>query len=110
MTMKSIMKKYTIFPANNLATTVGATDLAAEIVASQPRILIPVEEEVEYEFDQQKFEEYLSSSSGSTSPLKSKKFSSRRKVRWYEEVQNTNEDLTPIDAEVVSGEAPPTSN
>ncbi|ONK73240.1 uncharacterized protein A4U43_C04F28830 [Asparagus officinalis] len=99
-----------IFPANNLATTMGATDLAAEIVASQPRISIPVEEEVEYEFDQQKFKDYLSSSSGSTSPLKSKKLSSRRKVRWYEEVQNANEDLTPIDAKVALGEVPPTSN
>ena len=75
------MKKDTIFPANNLATTVGAADLAAEIGASQPRISIPVVEEVEYEFDQQKFEEYLSSSSGSTSPRKSKKLSSRRKNR-----------------------------
>ena len=75
-----------IFTANNLATTVGATDLAAEIITSQPRISIPVEEEVEYEFDQAKFEEYLSSSSGSTSPRKSKKFSSKRKARWFEEV------------------------
>ena len=45
------MKKKTIFPANNLATTVGADDLANEIDASQPRIQIPVVEEVEYEFD-----------------------------------------------------------
>ena len=60
MTMESITKKDTNFPANNLATTVGATDLAVEIGASQPRILIPVVEEVEYEFDQTKFEEYLS--------------------------------------------------
>ena len=43
-------------------------------------------------------------------PCKSKKFSSRRKVRWYEEVKTTNDDLTPIDAKVASGEAPPTSN
>ena len=97
------------FDANKLATTVGANGLAAETVTSQPRIPIPVEEEVEYEFDQAKFEEYVSSS-GSTSPRKSKKFSSRRKVRWYEEVQNANEALTPIDAKVASGEVPPTSN
>ena len=106
MVMESIMKKDTIFPANNLATTVGAADLAAEIGASQPRISIPVVEEVEYEFDQQNFEEYLSSSSGSTSPRKSKKFSSRRKTRWYEDVENTNEDLAPFDAKVASGEIP----
>ena len=104
------MNKKTVFHANNLATTVGAADLAAEIVTSQPRIPIPVEEEVEYEFDQAKFEEYLSSSSGSTSPRKSKKFSSRRKVRWYEEVQNANDVLTPTNAKVASGEVPPTSN
>ena len=106
------MKKDTIFPANNLATTVGAADLAAEIGASQPRIQIPVVEEVEYEFDQTKFEEYLSSSSRSTSPRKSKKskFSSRRKTRWYEDVENTNEDLAPFDAKVASGEIPPIPN
>ena len=103
------MKK-TIFPANNLATTVGATDLAAEIGTSQPRISIPVVEEVEYEFDQQKFEGYLSSSSGSTSPRKSKKLSSRRKTRWFEDVENTNEDLTPLDAKAASGEIPPIPN
>nr|ABB55283.1 hypothetical protein 10.t00026 [Asparagus officinalis]ABB55285.1 hypothetical protein 10.t00028 [Asparagus officinalis] len=110
--MESITKKDTNFPANNLATTVGATDLAAEIGASQPRIQIPVVEEVEYEFDQTKFEEYLSSSSRSTSPRKSKKskFSSNKKVRWYEEVEATNDDLISIDAKVASGEAPPTSN
>ena len=68
-------------------------------------------EEVEYEFDQQKYEEYVSSS-GSTSPRKSKKFqkfSSRRKVRWCEEVEATNDNLTPIDAEVASGEVPSAS-
>ena len=111
MTMESTMKKVTIFPANNLATTVGAADLAVEIGASQPRISIPVVEEVEYEFDQTSFEEYLSST-GSTSPRKSKKskFSFRRKVRWYEEVEATNEDLAPFDAKVASGEIPPVSN
>ena len=102
------MKKKTVFHANNLATTVGADDLANEIDASQPRIAIPVVEEVEYEFDQAKFEEYVSSS-GSTSPRKSK-FSSRRKVRWYEEVEATNEDLAPFDAKVPSGEIPPIPN
>ena len=105
------MKKTPTFPANNLATTVGATDLTAEIGASQPRISIPVVEEVEYEFDQQKYEEYVSSS-GSTSSPKSKKFqkfSSRRKVRWCEEVEATNDDLTPFDAEVASGEVLPAS-
>ena len=47
-----------------------------EIIVSQPRIRILVDEEVEYEFDQQKFEEYLSSSSSrSSAPRK------RRKVK-----------------------------
>ena len=103
------MKKKTIFPANNLATTVGADDLANEIDASQPRIAIPVVEEVEYEFDQAKFEEYVSSS-GSISPRKSKKFSSGRKVRWFEAARKPNEALNPADAKVASDEVPPTSN
>ena len=109
--MISTMKKATIFPANNLATTVGANSFTTEAVASQPRIPIPVEEEVEYEFDQQKFEEYLSSSSKSTSPRKSKspKLSSKRKLRWYEEVEAANEDLAPFDAEAASGEISPSN-
>ena len=57
----------TIFDANKLATTVGANSFTAGAVVSQPRICIPVEEVVEYEFDQLKFEEYLSSSSSRSS-------------------------------------------
>ena len=59
----------TIFDANKLATTVGANSFTVGAVVSQPRICIPVEEVVEYEFDQLKFEEYLSSSSPDPPPL-----------------------------------------
>ena len=87
----------------------GADDLANEIDASQQRIVILVVEEVEYEFDQAKFEEYVSSS-GSISPRKSKKFSSGRKARWFEAAREAHEALNPTDAEVASNEIPPTSN
>ena len=67
--------------ANKLATMVGANGLAAETIVSQPIIKILVESTVEYEFDQAKFEEYLSSSSvKSSSPRKCRKISSLLKL------------------------------
>ena len=70
------------FDENKLATTVGANGLAAEAVVTQPAFKIRVNEEIEYEFDQQKFEEYLSSSSSrSASPNRRRKASSSRNVR-----------------------------
>ena len=62
-----------IFTTNKLATTVGANSFAAKAVVPQPTIKIPVFEEVEYEFDQQKFEEYISSSSSRSSSCKRRK-------------------------------------
>ncbi|ONK76538.1 uncharacterized protein A4U43_C03F29310 [Asparagus officinalis] len=74
--MNSTMKA--TFSENKLATTVGANSLAAEAVVTQPAFKIRVNEEIEYEFDQQKFEEYLSSSSfRSASPNRRRKLKSR---------------------------------
>ena len=76
--MESAME--TTFAENKLATTVGASGLADEAAVSQP-IKIIVTEEIEYEFDQAKFEEYLSSSSSkSPSPRRCRKTSSPKKV------------------------------
>nr|ABB55289.1 hypothetical protein 10.t00033 [Asparagus officinalis] len=57
-----------------MATIVGANSLAAEVVVTQPTFKIRVNEEIEYEFDQQKFEE-------SASPSRSRKVSSSRNTR-----------------------------
>ena len=78
--MKSMMKL--TFPENKLATTVGANGIATDAVVTQPAFKIRVNEEIEYEFDRQKFEEYLSSSSSrSASPSRRRKASSSRVVR-----------------------------
>nr|ABD63110.1 hypothetical protein 18.t00006 [Asparagus officinalis] len=86
--------------ANKLATTVGANGLAAETVVSQP-IKILVESTVEYEFDQAKFEEYLSSSSSkSSSPHKCRKISSSKNVFKFSTPSNAiDEDSRLIVAE-----------
>ena len=74
--------KTATFTENKLATTVGANGIATDAVVTQPALKIRVNEEVEYEFDQQKYEEYLSSSSSrSASPSRRKKASSSRVVR-----------------------------
>nr|ABB55277.1 hypothetical protein 10.t00010 [Asparagus officinalis] len=94
--MNSITKP--TFDANKLATTVGANGLAAETVVSQPIIKIPVESMVEYEFDQTKFEEYLSlSPSRSSLSRKYKMISQLRKT--YMPKKSQNEDSRLIVAE-----------
>ena len=81
--------KTATFTENKLATTVGANDLAPEIVVTQPAFKIRVNEEVEYEFDQKKFEEYLSSSSSrSASPNRRKKTSASKNVRGTSNSKN----------------------
>ena len=81
------------FGENKLATTVGANGLAAETVVSQP-IKIPVESMVEYEFDQTKFEEYLSSSSSRSSlSRKYKRISQLRKSYMPKKTQNEDSRL-----------------
>ena len=81
------------FDANKLATTVGANGLAVETVLSQP-IKIPVESMVEYEFDQIKFEEYLSSSSSRSSlSRKYKRISQLRKTYMPKKAQNEDSRL-----------------
>nr|ABB55309.1 hypothetical protein 12.t00016 [Asparagus officinalis] len=59
----------------------GANSLSTEAVVPQPQIKILVVEEVEYEFDQAKLEEYLSSSSSrSSSSRKYRKISTSKKA------------------------------
>ena len=48
--------KTSTFDPNTLATTVGANSLITKVVVPQPKIKIPVDSEVEYEFDEAKFE------------------------------------------------------
>nr|ABB55329.1 hypothetical protein 12.t00047 [Asparagus officinalis] len=99
------------FTANKLATTVGANSLAAEVVVPQLTIKIPVAEEVEYEFDQQKFEEYVSSSSSrSASPCRCRNVSSSQKIRRSPDLKNQEINLPIVNATVVRYNGPPTSN
>ena len=87
--------KTSTFTANKLAITVGANSFAAEAFVPQPTIKIPVLEEVEYEFDQQKFEEYVSSSSSrSASPGKCRSASSSRKICWSSDLKIQEDDLS----------------
>ncbi|ONK62402.1 uncharacterized protein A4U43_C07F3500 [Asparagus officinalis] len=86
------------FDANKLATTVGANGLTVETVVSQPIIKIPVESMVEYEFDQTKFEEYLSSSSSRSSLSRKYKMISQLK-KTYMPKKAQNEDSRLIVAE-----------
>ncbi|XP_020249983.1 protein FAR1-RELATED SEQUENCE 5-like [Asparagus officinalis] len=70
----------------------GGNNLVAKAVVSQPTIKILVDEEVEYEFDQQKFEEHVSSSSSSrsSSPCKDGKAASLKKVWLFSRMDETN--------------------
>nr|ABD63126.1 hypothetical protein 18.t00022 [Asparagus officinalis] len=80
----------------------GANSLTAKTIVLQPTIKISVAEEVKYEFDQQKFEEYVSSSSSrSTSSRKRRKVSSCRKTRWFLDLKTQEGDL-PATAAVVA--------
>ena len=107
--MNLAMKQAT-FSANKLATTVRANSFAAEAVVPQPMIKIPVFEEVEYEFDQQKFEEYVSSSSSrSASPCRCRKASSSRKIRWSSDLKTQEDDLSAVAVVVTLRNDPPAS-
>ena len=101
--------KQSIFTANKLATTVGVNSLATEAVVPQPTIKIPVAEEVEYEFDQQKFEEYISSSSSrSAPPHKRRKISSSHKIRRFPDLKTQEVDLHVVATTVAPCNDPPT--
>nr|ABD63087.1 hypothetical protein 17.t00014 [Asparagus officinalis] len=104
------MNKSTFSP-NKLETTVGANSLVTEAVVPQPTIKIRVTEEVEYEFDQQKFEEYISSSSSrSASPRKRRRISFARKIRWFSDLKTQEGEFPATVAAVTPHNNPPVSN